>query len=125
MIVAKFVSSFAKAMPITSRSLTIHKGCEQRPSPSIWPSPKARTFRARGLSANRLALIGVPSGLITDILNGRRLTPADIAVLAAISATVRSSGSICILAARAQQRGADQAINLTRLGPTFHTRSQQ
>jgi addiction module HigA family antidote len=36
---------------------------------------------ARGLSANRLALdIGVPSGRITDILNGRRSISADTAV---------------------------------------------
>jgi antitoxin HigA-1 len=36
---------------------------------------------ARGLSANRLALdLGVPSGRITDILNGRRSVTADTAV---------------------------------------------
>jgi addiction module HigA family antidote len=36
---------------------------------------------ARGLSANRLSLdIGVPSGRITDILNGRRSITADTAV---------------------------------------------
>ncbi|WP_458309284.1 HigA family addiction module antitoxin [Bradyrhizobium sp. 195] len=36
---------------------------------------------ARGLSANRLSLdIGVPSGRITDILNGRRGISADTAV---------------------------------------------
>jgi addiction module HigA family antidote len=36
---------------------------------------------ARALSANRLALdIGVPSGRITDILNGRRTISADTAV---------------------------------------------
>lgn len=35
----------------------------------------------RGLSANRLALsLGVPSGRITDILNGRRAITADTAV---------------------------------------------
>jgi antitoxin HigA-1 len=40
-----------------------------------------RELRARGLSANRLALdIGVPSGRITDILNGRRSITADTAV---------------------------------------------
>ncbi|HEX9904146.1 MAG TPA: HigA family addiction module antitoxin [Propylenella sp.] len=40
-----------------------------------------RELRARGLSANRLALdIGVPSGRITDILNGRRAITADTAV---------------------------------------------
>ena len=40
-----------------------------------------REIRARSLSANRLALdIGVPSGRITDILNGRRSITADTAV---------------------------------------------
>jgi antitoxin HigA-1 len=40
-----------------------------------------RELGARELSANRLALdIGVPSGRITDILNGRRSITADTAV---------------------------------------------
>ena len=40
-----------------------------------------RELTARALSANRLALdIGVPSGWITDILNGRRSITADTAV---------------------------------------------
>jgi len=40
-----------------------------------------RELAARDLSANRLALdIGVPSGRITDILNGRRSITADTAV---------------------------------------------
>lgn len=40
-----------------------------------------RELAARGLSANRLALdIGVPSGRIVDILNGRRAISADTAV---------------------------------------------
>src|SRR5229473_7172429 len=40
-----------------------------------------RELRARGLSANRLALdLGVPSGRITDIRNGRRSITADTAV---------------------------------------------
>jgi addiction module HigA family antidote len=40
-----------------------------------------RELKARGLSANRLALdLGVPSGRITDILNGRRGISADTAV---------------------------------------------
>jgi addiction module HigA family antidote len=40
-----------------------------------------RELNARELSANRLALdIGVPSGRITDILNGRRSITADTAV---------------------------------------------
>ena len=40
-----------------------------------------RELKARGLSANRLALdLSVPSGRITDILNGRRSITADTAV---------------------------------------------
>ncbi len=40
-----------------------------------------RELEARGLSANRLALdLGVPSGRITDIINGRRSITADTAV---------------------------------------------
>lgn len=40
-----------------------------------------RELSSRGLSANRLSLdIGVPSGRITDILNGRRSITADTAV---------------------------------------------
>ena len=40
-----------------------------------------RELQARSLSANRLALdLGVPSGRITDILNGRRSITADTAV---------------------------------------------
>ena len=40
-----------------------------------------RELGARKLSANRLSLdIGVPSGRITDILNGRRAITADTAV---------------------------------------------
>jgi addiction module HigA family antidote len=40
-----------------------------------------RELIARELSANRLALdVGVPSGRITDILNGRRSITADTAV---------------------------------------------
>jgi addiction module HigA family antidote len=40
-----------------------------------------RELVARNLSANRLALdLGVPSGRITDILNGRRSITADTAV---------------------------------------------
>ena len=40
-----------------------------------------RELAARALSANRLALdLGVPSGRITDILNGRRAITADTAV---------------------------------------------
>jgi addiction module HigA family antidote len=40
-----------------------------------------RELAARNLSANRLALdLGVPSGRITDILNGRRSITADTAL---------------------------------------------
>lgn len=40
-----------------------------------------RELIARKLSANRLALdLGVPSGRITDVLNGRRAITADTAV---------------------------------------------
>jgi addiction module HigA family antidote len=40
-----------------------------------------REMTARGLSANRLALnLGVPSGRITDILNGRRAITANTAL---------------------------------------------
>ncbi len=40
-----------------------------------------RELEARTLSANRLALdLGVPSGRITDILNGHRAITADTAV---------------------------------------------
>ena len=40
-----------------------------------------RELEARRLSANRLALdVGVPSGRITDILNGRRSITADTAL---------------------------------------------
>lgn len=40
-----------------------------------------REMAARDLSANRLALdLGVPSGRVTDILNGRRSITADTAV---------------------------------------------
>ncbi|MGP9812820.1 HigA family addiction module antitoxin [Rhodopseudomonas sp. NSM] len=40
-----------------------------------------RELTARKLSANRLSIdIGVPSGRITDILNGRRSITADTAV---------------------------------------------
>jgi addiction module HigA family antidote len=40
-----------------------------------------RELKSRSLSANRLALdLGVPSGRITDILNGRRSITADTAV---------------------------------------------
>jgi addiction module HigA family antidote len=40
-----------------------------------------RELQARALSANRVSLdLGVPSGRITDILNGRRAITADTAI---------------------------------------------
>jgi addiction module HigA family antidote len=51
-------------------------------APAIHPGRLLkRELGARKLSANRLALdLGVPSGRITDILNGRRSITADTAV---------------------------------------------
>ena len=51
-------------------------------APAIHPGRLLRReLEARKLSANRLALdLGVPSGRITDILNGRRSISADTAV---------------------------------------------
>jgi addiction module HigA family antidote len=51
-------------------------------APVVHPGPLLkRELVARKLSANRLSLdIGVPSGRITDILNGRRAITADTAV---------------------------------------------
>src|SRR5687768_1212031 len=69
-----------KAMPTMSKSSTTTKaeGC----APIAHPGRLLkRELAARGLSANRLALnLGVPSGRITDILNGRRSITADTAV---------------------------------------------
>jgi antitoxin HigA-1 len=50
-------------------------------NPAIHPGRLLkRELSARALSANRLALdIGVPSGRITDIFNGRRSIAADTA----------------------------------------------
>ena len=51
-------------------------------APAIHPGRLLkRELGSRNLSANRLALdLGVPSGRITDILNGRRSITADTAV---------------------------------------------
>ena len=51
-------------------------------TPAIYPGRiLKRELAARALSANRLAiLLGVPSGRITDILNGRRSITADTAL---------------------------------------------
>jgi antitoxin HigA-1 len=58
---------------------------KSRPSKTIPAAHPGRLLRrelhARGLSANRVALdLGVPSGRINDILNGRRAITADTAV---------------------------------------------
>src|SRR5947207_7564316 len=73
-------SSFAKAMPSMSKSSII---TEDRTMPPVAHPGRLlkRELAARALSANRLALdLGVPSGRITDILNGRRAITADTAV---------------------------------------------
>lgn len=64
-----------------SRSSTITKA-KPHAAPIAHPGRLLRReLAARGLSANRLALsLGVPSGRITDILNGRRSITADTAV---------------------------------------------
>jgi addiction module HigA family antidote len=51
-------------------------------TPAVHPGRLLRReLQARGLSANRVSLdLGVPSGRITDILNGRRAITADTAV---------------------------------------------
>ncbi len=51
-------------------------------TPAIHPGRiLKRELASRNLSANRLAiLLGVPSGRITDILNGRRSISADTAL---------------------------------------------
>ena len=51
-------------------------------APAIHPGRLLRReLESRKLSANRLALdLGVPSGRITDILNGRRSVSADTAL---------------------------------------------
>jgi addiction module HigA family antidote len=51
-------------------------------TPAIHPGRLLkRELEARSLSANRLSLdLGVPSGRVTDILNGRRSITADTAV---------------------------------------------
>src|ERR1700754_1028799 len=67
-------------MRITSKSSTITK--DKFMPPISHPGRLLRReLAARALSANRLAIaIGVPSGRVTDILNGRRSISADTAV---------------------------------------------
>ena len=67
-------------MPTTSKSLIITRADDMPPIAHPGRLLK-RELQARGQSANRLALdLGVPSGRITDILNGRRSITADTAV---------------------------------------------
>jgi addiction module HigA family antidote len=80
MDVGEFVSNSAKAtLTKWKSSITIEV---ESMAPVAHPGRfLRRELTARGLSANRLALdIGVPSGRITDILNGRRSITADTAV---------------------------------------------
>lgn len=65
---------------MTSKSSTTTK--VRAMAPAIHPGRiLRRELEARKLSANRLALdLGVPSGRITDILNGRRSVSADTAL---------------------------------------------
>lgn len=65
---------------MTSRSSTTIRGRPKLPIAHPGRLLK-RELGARNLSANRVALdLGVPSGRITDILNGRRSITADTAV---------------------------------------------
>src|SRR4051812_17649801 len=75
-----FASSSARATPTMSRSWIIMK--DRAMPPVAHPGRLLRRELAtRSLSANRLALdLGVPSGRITDILNGRRSITADTAL---------------------------------------------
>src|SRR5205085_12309610 len=67
-------------MPTTSRSSTTTE-VRQMPFAAHPGRLLKRELETRGLSANRLALdLGVPSGRITDIMNGRRSISADTAV---------------------------------------------
>src|ERR1700674_2535207 len=74
------VLNFAEAMLTRSRSRITTRD-EIMPIAAHPGRLLKRELSARALSANRLALdIGVPSGRITDILNGRRSITADTAV---------------------------------------------
>jgi len=75
-----YASNFAKVMPMKSKSSIIIR--DEAMAPIVHPGRLLkRELATRKLSANRLALdLGVPSGRITDILNGRRGITADTAV---------------------------------------------
>src|SRR4051812_15296579 len=74
------VSNSVKAMLTRSRSSIITEDNRHAPHLTSGRLLK-RELTSRALSANRLALdLGVPSGRITDILNGRRSISADTAV---------------------------------------------
>src|SRR5437016_14567419 len=67
-------------MPTTSRSSTTTE-VRQMPFAAHPGRLLKRELEARNLSASRLALdLGVPSGRITDILNGKRSISADTAI---------------------------------------------
>jgi antitoxin HigA-1 len=72
--------SFERVMLMRSKSSMITK--DELATPVVHPGRLLRRELAgRKLSANRLSLdLGVPSGRITDILNGRRAITADTAV---------------------------------------------
>src|SRR3974390_1291642 len=75
-----FASNSAMATPTKSR-LRIITRVDAMPPVAHPGRLLKRELNARELSANRLALdIGVPSGRVTDILNGRRPITADTAV---------------------------------------------
>src|ERR1700743_3816180 len=80
MTAGAFVSSFARAMLTKLESSIIIE--DKFMAPLAHPGRfLKRELATRKLSANRLSLdIGVPSGRITDILNGRRSITADTAV---------------------------------------------
>src|SRR5215208_2922561 len=75
----EYASNFGNLTHSMSKLWTI---TEVKMTPIVHPGRLLkRELVARKLSANRLALdLGVPSGRITDILNGRRSVTADTAV---------------------------------------------
>ena len=70
------------ALPLSTVIASSFIGSHVAMFPIVPPGKQLkREIEARGLSANRLALaLGVPSGHITDILNGRRSITVDTAV---------------------------------------------